>query len=73
MNLRKPKLLIITSLLFVTCLFIFKSQNSKYDFEKKMHLENLSKSPFTKQKNLVNKKEKSLSFHQMHTTMNSGN
>ena len=35
MNLRKPKLLIITSLLFITCLFIFKSQNSKYDFEKK--------------------------------------
>ena len=52
MNLRKPKLLIITSLLFVTCLFIFKSQNSKHDFEKKMHLENLSKSPFTKTKKL---------------------
>ena len=60
MNLRKSKLLIITSLLFVTCLFIFKSQNSKYDFEKKMHLENLSKSPFTKTKKLSKQERKKL-------------
>ena len=60
MNLRKRKLLIITSLLFVTCLFIFKSQNSKYDFEKKMHLENLSKSPFTKTKKLSKQERKKL-------------
>ena len=60
MNQRKSKLLIITSLLFVTCLFIFKSQNSKYDFEKKMHLENLSKSPFAKTKKLSKQERKKL-------------
>ena len=60
MNSIKPKLIIITFLVFIAYLFIFNNQNSNYVFEKNLHLENLSKSPFTKTKNLSKQERKKL-------------
>ena len=56
----KSKYLIITLSALVTCLFIFLNQNGEYDFEKKMHIKNLEKSPYAKIKNLSKKERKEL-------------